>query len=247
MTEKTGSLKKKFMHASGLILLVILGYILANVFLVALFTLLGFLGITIAQNNVTNTLVNALMFAAMLGAIFGGYRLFAKKWPSRKLLGLEKRPEFADVGYALGGVVLYFIVGAIVSYAITKYAPWIDLNQKQETGFSSPSGSDIYLIFLLLVIVAPVIEEVIFRGFLFGALKKTGVPFWLNAVLVSVVFAAAHLQLNVAINVFVLSMIMCIVREVQGSIWGTILMHMLKNGLAFYILFVSPFGPLFGA
>jgi membrane protease YdiL (CAAX protease family) len=33
---------------------------------------------------------------------------------------------------------------------------------------------------------------------------------------------------------------MCVMREHTGAIWITILMHMAKNGLAFYLLFVNP-------
>jgi membrane protease YdiL (CAAX protease family) len=34
--------------------------------------------------------------------------------------------------------------------------------------------------------------------------------------------------------------VMCVMREHTGAIWITILMHMAKNGLAFYLLFVNP-------
>jgi membrane protease YdiL (CAAX protease family) len=54
------------------------------------------------------------------------------------------------------------------------------------------------------------------------------------------VFGAVHGQWNVAIDVFSLSLIMCGLREITGNIWAGALLHMLKNGLAFYILFINP-------
>ena len=47
-------------------------------------------------------------------------------------------------------------------------------------------------------------------------------------------------QWAVMIDTFVLSLVMCVMREHTGAIWITILMHMAKNGLAFYLLFVNP-------
>jgi membrane protease YdiL (CAAX protease family) len=55
----------------------------------------------------------------------------------------------------------------------------------------------------------------------------------------SVLFGLIHGQWNVGVDVFVLSMVACSLREVTGSIWAGILLHMLKNALAFYIIFVN--------
>ena len=41
-------------------------------------------------------------------------------------------------------------------------------------------------------------------------------------------------------TVFAMSIVMCAVRELTGTIWGGILIHILKNGIAFYFLFVNP-------
>ena len=93
------------------------------------------------------------------------------------------------------------------------------------------------MVFLLFAVVAPIVEEVIFRGFLFHHIRKS-MPFWLTAIIVSVLFGAAHMQWNVGINVFVMSLVMCWAREYSGTIWPGIVMHMLKNAIAVYALFV---------
>jgi membrane protease YdiL (CAAX protease family) len=91
----------------------------------------------------------------------------------------------------------------------------------------------------MLIIVAPVAEEVLFRGYLYGKLRKS-VPVWAAIGIVSVLFGSIHGQWNVAIDVFALSIVLCVLREITGSIWAGILLHMVKNGLAFYILFINP-------
>jgi membrane protease YdiL (CAAX protease family) len=90
-----------------------------------------------------------------------------------------------------------------------------------------------------LVVIAPFAEEILFRGYLYGKLRKS-IPTWLAMVVTSALFGAIHAQWNVGVDVFVLSMVACSLREVTGGIWAGILLHMLKNGLAFYILFINP-------
>ena len=95
------------------------------------------------------------------------------------------------------------------------------------------------LAFISLVIVAPFAEEVLFRGYLFGKLQKyTSV--WLSILITSLLFAVVHFQWNVGIDVFVLSIVLCLLRIVSGSLWPAILLHMVKNGVAFYFLFINP-------
>ena len=58
----------------------------------------------------------------------------------------------------------------------------------------------------------------------------------------SLVFGVMHFQWNVGVNVFALSVVLCVMREVTGTIYAGILLHMLKNGVAFYLLYVMGAG-----
>jgi hypothetical protein len=95
------------------------------------------------------------------------------------------------------------------------------------------------------VIIAPIAEEVLFRGYLLGKLKKS-VPIWLAILITSLLFGAFHLvnsgnySWNLAIDTFALSIVLCSLRVLTGSIWASILLHMVKNGIAFYLFFISP-------
>ena len=93
--------------------------------------------------------------------------------------------------------------------------------------------------FLTLVVIAPVAEETIFRGYLLGKLRKF-VPVWLAILATSVLFGAVHGAWNLAIDTFALSVVMSLLRQNTGSLWASILLHMTKNGIAFYILFINP-------
>ena len=156
-------------------------------------------------------------------------------------LGLAKKPTVRMLGWAFVLWACYFTVSIVVNLILyTINIPWLDLNQAQEIGFTGMTQPIEYIVaFLALVVIAPVFEELMFRGFLFERLRR--MHKWLIAsVLTSIVFGAIHMQVNVAIDVFVLSMFMCYARERFDSVYPPIFMHMLKNGFAYTLLFIAP-------
>jgi membrane protease YdiL (CAAX protease family) len=101
------------------------------------------------------------------------------------------------------------------------------------------SNADKMVAFAALVILAPIAEELIFRGYLYGKLRTrlSAIP---AIILVSVLFGFMHGQWNVGIVVGVMSIFLCIARELTGTIYAGVLMHMIRNGLAFYLLYINP-------
>lgn len=176
--------------------------------------------------------------AALVVAIAVPWLLFRDK-TTKQDLGLQRLPTWSELGLAPAAFIVYTVVVAVIMYLVSQFAPGIDLEQKQNVGFNFLATSQEYVLaFVTLVIVAPIMEEVIFRGYLYGKLKKY-VPWWVAIVLVSAFFGFAHGQWNVAIATFVLSVFLCLLRDMSGSIWASITLHMIKNGIAFYFLFVN--------
>lgn len=183
------------------------------------------------------------MSAAGLLAALGLVVLFARYVGKEKLtpsfFGLRRVLQWKDIGLGLAGLVLYMLISATVIGAVLQLVPGFDVGEKQDIGFSALFGIDQRLAgVLLLVVVTPVVEEVIFRGVLYGKLRSLRMPIWLAVLVVSASFAALHGQWNVALDVFVLSVVACVLREVTGTIWPAIMMHAIKNGIAFYALFI---------
>ena len=172
-----------------------------------------------------------------------------KKTEVRKELGLFGWPTWTDIGLAPVGFIVSLILAAVM-VAIFSLFPWFDAEQMQDVGFNAYLvGFDRIVAFFTLVVVAPVAEEIIFRGWLYGKVRERlsdKVPEWtgmLIAILVvSVLFGIVHLQWNVGVNVFALSVVLCALREVTGTIYAGILTHMIKNGVAFYLLYVLGVG-----
>lgn len=159
---------------------------------------------------------------------------------TRDELGVRGLPTWIDLLLAPAGFVAFMFVAVILTAFLSAVLPWIDWAQAQETGYQDLiSGADLGLAFFALVVLAPIAEELIFRGWLYGKLR--GRMLALPAMLVvSVLFGVVHGQWNVGVTVFVMSLAMCVMRELTGTIWAGVLLHMLKNGIAFYLLYLSP-------
>lgn len=167
----------------------------------------------------------------------------------RDELGLRGMPTWTDIGLApVGFIVATLLAAGLV--AIFNIFPWFDAEQAQEVGFSTLLvGFDKIIAFLVLVVVAPIAEELIFRGWLYGKLRamlsekmSDRISIVISIFLVSLTFGIVHMQWNVGVNVFAMSVVLCSLREITGTIYAGILMHMIKNGVAFYLLYVLGIG-----
>jgi len=187
----------------------------------------------------------ANMLLVAIFAVTGVWYLLRRlKVPMRRI-GLV-RPHLRDIGYALAGYGLYFVSYIILIIVVTKLIPGLNLDQEQDIGFKQVSGTlQTVLVFFSLVILPPIWEEIVFRGFLFTNLRAKLRLRW-AILLTSVLFAVVHLQFGngqpllwvAAIDTFILSCYLCILRERSGSLWPSILLHAMKNSVAFYFLFI---------
>lgn len=159
------------------------------------------------------------------------------------------RPALRDIGYALVAYGLYFLSYLAVIIVAQLVLPGLDYEQEQQIGFEGAySGGELLLTYLSLAVLPPIAEEIIFRGFLFTSLRA---KFRLRyaVIITSLLFGVAHLQFGAnapllwvaAIDTFILSCFLCYLRERSGSVWPPVLLHGIKNSIAFVILF----GPRF--
>ena len=157
-------------------------------------------------------------------------------------LGLKGLPTWTDILLAPIGYIASMVATIAVLLVVQAVAPSFNLNEAQDVGFNGVYlNIDKAIAFVALVVLAPIAEELIFRGYLYGKLRTrlSAIP---AIILVSVLFGLMHGQWNVGIVVGVMSVFLCVARELTGTIYAGILMHMIRNGLAFYLLYVNPIG-----
>ena len=188
------------------------------------------------------TLYNALCYAISLFLlIFVPWKLFRTSKPNRENLGLKNLPTFIDLGLAPIGFIAYYLLSSLL-ITIFSLFPWFNVAEAQDVGFNFLATTPDYIIaFISLVIIAPVAEEIIFRGWLYDRLRTKLPPkisLFLAIILVSAVFGLMHGQWNVGINTFAMSIVLCLIREITGTIYSGIILHSIKNALAFYLVFI---------
>lgn len=178
----------------------------------------------------------------MLGALY----LFLRRYRSSfATIGL-KRPRWRDLLYGLAAVPLYYIIYLLTVGLVSHFVPGLNIDQQQQIGFNDVHGAiPLILTFISLVILPPLAEEIMIRGFLYSSLKKA-MPTIAAVISTSLIFAAAHLPEGgatgplyiAALDTFILSLVLIYLREKTGSLWSSITLHAFKNGVAFVSLFI---------
>jgi membrane protease YdiL (CAAX protease family) len=215
---------------------------LAQALVLAVIAVVQWAGVSFAAVNASifNATAAAIIYALSIALVIGVPWLVKRRVTTKKDVGLHRLPRWMDIIWAPAGMVVYLILTTLVMSFAVQYLTFINFEQAQDTGFAQITTQFEYILaFVSLVIIAPFAEELLFRGYLFGKLRKY-VPLWLAILVTSALFAAVHGQWNVALDVFVLSVVMCLLRVASGSLWPSILLHMMKNGIAYYFLFINP-------
>lgn len=86
--------------------------------------------------------------------------------------------------------------------------------------------------FLCVSILAPLLEEMVFRGFIYRIFVKVW-PVWLGSTLTALLFAGIHFQFQTFIPLFFLGLILNSIYQRGGSLWASIGFHSLNNTIAF--------------
>jgi membrane protease YdiL (CAAX protease family) len=86
------------------------------------------------------------------------------------------------------------------------------------------------LVILSGVVLAPLVEELLFRGVLYQALRRS-MPVGSAALISAVVFAAMHFNLLLFVPLALMGVVLALVYERSGSLLPTILVHACNNGI----------------
>lgn len=170
-----------------------------------------------------SVIVNAVLMCGFCGFV-------ASKFGNTKdIIGYR----FFKTKTAIGGVICLLVMIAI-QQIVTGY---FDQSPMQFMD-NLINGYAIFWLMFSVVIVAPIYEEIVFRGLIFGLLKNSfdddKIGFWVAGLASSFLFTIVHFQYNLLILslLFMMSMVWAYFRHISGSVFLTIGLHMLNNVLA---------------
>lgn len=151
---------------------------------------------------------------------------------------LAIKPFPLVLGIRMLGLLLLFM---IASQALTY---WLD---KAPSDFVDPlyqSVSSVGLLVFAMVVIAPIYEELVFRGLLWSAISEqfagqysTSTGAMIASIVTSLIFAVIHLQYGIyeMSTIVVLALLFCYARFKSGSLLLPILMHIINNGAAMWL------------
>jgi membrane protease YdiL (CAAX protease family) len=169
------------------------------------------------------TIVSVPAAAAML--VFAARRA---GWSVRDYLGLVM-PTWRQALFGFGVMVAFFVFLGVTAYLF----PSVDQSSVMTSEYGALTGNmtALVLYWLVLVVSAPVAEEIIFRGFLFRGWSESKLGGFGALMLTSLIFGAIHLQYSVQgmIAVVGMGLMFGVVRWRTGSTVLTIMMHAAWN------------------
>ena len=151
---------------------------------------------------------------------------------------LALRPFSLAVGMGMIGLLLIFMIGSqALTYVLDK-SPLVFVDPLYQ------SVSSVWLLIFAMVIVAPIYEELIFRGILWSAIAEQFISppdteyrgAIIASLVTSLIFAVIHLQYGIyeISTIVVLALLFCYARIKSGSLILPMLLHIINNGAAMW-------------
>ncbi len=151
------------------------------------------------------------------------------------------RAYFVFFGSLIGVVLLLFLAAGLLdvffgtrsTQGVEVYFIASHLEQMEVTPIAEHSIGAV-----LILILGPFFEEVVFRGFLYRALRRR-FSFWPAAVLGSLGFAVLHGYLFLFLYVFVLGLVLTALYERRGNLVAPLTFHIMNNTVVLALFFLS--------
>ena len=174
----------------------------------------------------TNIIISAFLVAMVLSLV--AWRVRPVQW-----LGLRWKKWYWALLIGPSAVILMWLVLGVLQYS--GYIAWLE-NLIGESSVQdavkmlreSSDGLTVGLMAFSVVLVAPLAEEIIFRGYLYPVAKKfsnVGVGMLFSAL----VFAVGHGNAPLLLPLFLLGLILAAAYEWTGSLWASISVHLCFN------------------
>lgn len=179
--------------------------------------------------------VAAYLLEVLAGVIVIAFYLHRYK-AKLATVGWRKFDIGKTIAYFFGFLVIFLLGVQLILTLVSVLVPGFNANQAQTNGIISTAHQQPILALISLVILPPMLEETLFRGFIFPALSKKMGLFW-GAIVSSALFGIAHLQANISVYTFVLALVLCYLYVKLKSIVPGIFLHMLNNYLAFMMMY----------
>ncbi len=185
----------------------------------------------VAESAMPSVIISGILTIGILWLIF-----VCRKKNFAKEIGLRKLRPAVIAPLVLMGLSLNVVTGLVLSLVPEE---WMSA---YEASSSLIMTDNMVLMTLGTVIMAPLIEEIIFRGLGYTRMKK-GMPTAVAVILSSALFGVAHGQWLWMLYAFAFGLVLVWVFERTKSLLGNILLHLSYNGCAMLQMLIPADAP----
>lgn len=163
------------------------------------------------------------------------FLLMRKNGISLSRIGLRGKLSIKDVGYAIVGIIIAFFMYPLIETIIKALGTTMYWGSDP---INLVSLSDIALMFIFAVVLAPVLEEILFRGYILTAFIARMKNRYSAIILAALIFTSIHLFFGPGLIVYIFfwSFIPTFLYLKTKNLYSAMLMHSLNNLLAYIIL-----------
>lgn len=191
-----------------------------------------------------------LFFFYLLQTLFFGLPLlilmFGKRIANKKESCLWRTTEWYNIFLVAPATYVVTIVGFAILFSILSSnsidVPGFTGEKTKVVGEFGTEAIGHILAFIAAVLIAPLIEEIVFRGFMLRAFAKH-IPVWGAVFGSSALFAAIHVTPGVFFPLMILGAVMATLTVKTKSIYPAIVFHMMNNSMAFLAEIASQYMP----
>jgi membrane protease YdiL (CAAX protease family) len=172
---------------------------------------------------------NLLLDACLIGAAVGFARLAGRVTPAS--FGLRGTPLGRALLWGIVGYVAYLVISALWLGVTNAHNEQDDITTTLK---DHPTTATVAGLAIFAVVIAPIVEEVFFRGFVFTAMRAK-LNVWIAAIVSGAMFGVVHAfgsPWQFLVPLSVLGTVLCIVYWKTGSLYPCIALHAINNSVA---------------
>lgn len=152
------------------------------------------------------------------------------RWPVGKYFGLI-RPRGRDVAIGIAWFAVLQLVLIGFAYLLGKDSSTQPLEHLIDIYKSARAAGDLVLLWLAIVVIAPLSEEIMFRGFLHRGWVRSRFGGFIAVIVICLLWSATHIQYNWfgLSHVFIIGLWLGFMRRTSGSTTLSFLLHGFNN------------------
>ena len=146
---------------------------------------------------------------------------------------LKQKELFNVVIYCILFVPIIFLISVVSKLLLPEFTEQQQVNDLKDSIFEVISREGI-----VIIVLAPIIEEVVFRGLFYAALKSY-FPWFVSLIFSSVIFSVIHENVLAFTLLFSLSVLLTFIYELYGKLFYPILIHSCFNISMLFLIYLG--------